>query len=33
MTSGTTAPQWETIFKITNLISGLIGGSIGNGVY
>lgn len=33
LVAGTIAPQWKTIFKVTNLIAGLIGGSIGNGVY
>lgn len=30
---GTTAPQWQLIFKVSNIIAGLIGGSIGNAIY
>jgi RHS repeat-associated protein len=30
LSAGTTAPQWELIFKISNLIAGVLGGSIGN---
>ena len=29
---GTTAPQWKFIFKISNLLAGLIGGGIGNAI-
>ena len=33
LAAGTTAPQWELIFKISNLIAGALGGSIGNVLY
>ena len=33
LAAGTTAPQWQGIFKFTNSIAGLIGGSIGNVMY
>lgn len=33
LATGTTAPQWQAIFKVANSIARLIGGSIGNGIY
>ena len=33
LAAGTTASQWQGIFKLVNSIAGLIGGSIGNGIY
>lgn len=33
LAAGTTAPQWQAIFKGVNLVAGLIGGGIGNAIY